>query len=287
MSIEVKLREYYDAVRAAYLQQDLAEIQRINEYLAQKSTTAGSVEEYTLTLSYLWACRGMESHFLLRTERYGEAIEIARQILEQRNQLKDNSIPQESKTSLAFSAELSGLYTLGTVKWIGPAELENAVMPPAAMLEGWIGALDGLHSLGLVWAETLQTKLRICGQTVIQTGLRYCPASVGEAMARFNTHFDTRLNPVLRDYLSCPAAPDDSYLYWSIELAKVMYNGDMSMAELELLIGRERRALLSLVEPEVDVAYAELAFRSFLPTIARRFCVDFDEASLLKLRLQD
>jgi hypothetical protein len=271
-----RLKELYSAVREAYLREDLGEIRRIISQIEEMAKDSISGEEYLQVLTYDWPCRSLEAHYQLRTKNYLAAIEIASRIKNQQFLPIASAIPEEIRSSTEGMAELSSLYILGTVKWIGPAEYENAVIPPAQMLDRWIVLLDMLKSPDSGGSKTLRTRLRISGQTVIQTGLRFCPDSVGEAMALFNAHYGTILNSVLRDYLSNPAPPDDCYLYWSIELAKVMYNGDMNLIELELLISRERRALLMSGGDEVDIAYAEMAYNSFIPSIARRFCIDFN-----------
>ena len=274
LDLTTSMRDYYGRVKAAYLHGNFRELQLASNSLSTNVETDLPLNELEVIQTYAWCCQSFEAHYLLRNERYAEAIIIARKILKQRDLLIQTGRISCEFQKLNYMAELYVLYILGTCKWIGVEEIRDQLFTPQEMLNCWLLNLDRVQHLREEDRQQAITHLRISGQTVLQTGLRYCSVRTHEVMLRFNRQFESCLNPALRHYISCPFPPRNCYLYWSIELAKAMYSGNMTINELEFLISNERRALYQRNDPDVDRAYGDIAFASFTQTISRRFCID-------------
>lgn len=280
------LHNLYEQTMAACLAPDRLSLSRINSEISLQQNSCEDGDQLLRYVLYKWCCLVMQSHMHSRQENFHLAMDIANRIIRERMELDWNSrLSPDQKKLLRFRADFHLLYITGLCKWVGPHTLRGANMGTRIMLLRWMRLQRELLEANQQIRESLRGIDKSTGQCVLQAGLRYAEPAIHEAFELFNRCFDEKLNFEIRHYTTNHSSASESHIYWSMELCKVMYSGQLYRDELAMLIARERKALLSSSEPGLDHSYAEVSYEDFSEIIARRFCRDGNSGSSLSICL--
>ncbi len=272
MKLSTLMHEYYSDIKSACISSDLLKLRQLNCNLEKTSDIQLTGTEFSQFTDYRWCCRVMLAHYHIRQERFADAIAIAAGILADIRGLESKCQPGMQLSELRISGKLNSLYILGLCKWLAPKHYVERVMTPRAMLTAWLEIQRELRREKPELPQRFRTLLMISGQTILQTGMRYCRLSSAPMLQSFNRQFGTSLNLVTRHYAFNPFLSQDCHLYWSIELAKLTSNGDLTTDELDYIVSMERASLLNSAMEDLDPEYAEISFRDLSAIISRRFC---------------
>lgn len=138
-----------------------------------------------------------------------------------------------------YSPRVVAYHALGSVKWLGPAELRDEVLAPDDLIDDLAHVSDGAHQ-AIATGQAPQNinkrvvldGLALAEIEVCKAAVRWCPTKVGSTVARFNRRYGTHLAAATGDFRRHGAPEALSAYYWDFELAKLYLTGKFTPEEV-------------------------------------------------------